>query len=502
VSKKHRGKLAAARQAHFRRAALKGAAKCRAGAQPFTGSEVTRLAAAEAVYERAREAGEANPDAAFPLYCEAFQRFYDLYNDHPQGLSGDTCLGRIRTIGWTLWRVDRRRFSLSSAIDITRELVRRHPRSAREWSNLSEFLMNAGRWTEALSAAQVGCARGDSYAPVWSTLGRCYFALGRISEGEEACQTAAQLTGSTYRPYGDLLLLGHYGEGWRSVDRWNAELMASKPERLPPTKRPLLGHPRWRGGPTTGQLLLHCEDGYGDALMMARWIARVRERVGTLRLRVKPGLVPLFSGQWPGVEVISRDDDCGQFDLYGLTYDLPAIFGVEHPEDVRAGPYLKALRPFRRLPGAFRVGIRWAGSPSHIDDLNRSTALEDWRPVLQVPGVTFYSLQLDDDFDRRTGLGIEVTDLSSDLTSWDLTAAAMMELDLIISVDTSCAHLAGALGRPLWILTPACPDWRWMLRRTDTPWYPSARLFRQPRAGDWGGVLERVAAELRNIVPS
>jgi hypothetical protein len=140
----------------------------------------------------------------------------------------------------------------------------------------------------------------------------------------------------------------------------------------------------------------YCEDGYGDAFMMARWIEPVRQRVGSLRLRVKPGLVSLFTGQWPGVDVISWDDDLGEFDLYGLTYDLPAIFGVEQPEDVRAGPYLNALQPFRPLAGAFRVGIQWAGSPNHIDDLNRSTALEDWLLVLQVPGVTFYSLQLDD----------------------------------------------------------------------------------------------------------
>jgi hypothetical protein len=233
---------------------------------------------------------------------------------------------------------------------------------------------------------------------------------------------------------------------------------------------------------------------------MARYIEPVRERVGTLRLRVKPGLVPLLTGQWRGVDVLSWDDEPGEFDLYGLTYDLPAIFGVEQPEDVRADACLRALRPFRPLPGAFRVGIRWAGSPSHIDDLNRSTALEDWLPVLQVPGVTFYSLQLDDWFDRRAGLDVRVTDLSSELTTWDLTASAMMELDLIISVDTSCAHLARALGRPLWILTPACPDWRWMLRREDTPWYPSTRLYRQPRAGDWGSVLETIASDLRLLV--
>ena len=105
-------------------------------------------------------------------------------------------------------------------------------------------------------------------------------------------------------------------------------------------------------------------------------------------------------------------------------------------------------------------------------------------------------------FDRRSGLDAHVTDLSSELTSWSTTAAAMMEMDLIISVDTSCGHLAGALGRPLWVLTPASPDWRWMLQRTDTSWYGSARLFRQPRAGDWSRVFQEVATALRDFLSS
>ena len=136
--------------------------------------------AAQATYRAAEDAIESTPDVAFPLYCEAFQQFFNLYNDHPQGFSSDTCLRHIRLIGWTLWRADRRRFSISSAID--------------------------------LPAAEVACQCDDSYAPAWSTLARCYFGLGRTREGEEACQTATQHTGFAYRPQGDLLLLGRYGE--------------------------------------------------------------------------------------------------------------------------------------------------------------------------------------------------------------------------------------------------------------------------------------------------
>jgi tetratricopeptide (TPR) repeat protein len=317
---------------------------------------------AQALYKQAEDAAESNPDAAFPLYCKAFQQFYALYNDHPHGFTSDTCLRRIRMIGWVLWRADRRRFSIGSTIDITRELVRRHPGSALEWANLSDFLMNAGRWDEALSAAQVCCERDRSYAPAWSTLARCYFGLGRIDEGEAACQSAVQLSGSEYQPHGDLLLLGHYGQGWRAWAQSHTELMAGRRGRVPVTKRPLLRHPRWSGEPTNARLVLHVEDGYGDSLMMVRWVQAVRERVGAIRFRVKPGLVPLMTGQWPGVDVISFDDDLGEFDLYGLTYDLPAIFGVEQPEDVRAEPYLKALQAFRHClePSASASGGRAA----------------------------------------------------------------------------------------------------------------------------------------------
>jgi hypothetical protein len=145
----------------------------------------------------------------------------------------------------------------------------------------------------------------------------------------------------------------------------------------------------------------------------------------------------------------------------------------------------------RPLPGSFRVGLRWAGLPTHLNDGNRSTRLADWAPVLAVPGVTFYSLQLGRDAaaEERAALGEVVHDLGSELTSWSATAGVMAQLHLIISVDTSCAHLAGALGRPVWVCLPSAPEWRWMLERTDTPWYGSARL---PAA-----VRRRVAGAIR-----
>jgi hypothetical protein len=201
------------------------------------------------------------------------------------------------------------------------------------------------------------------------------------------------------------------------------------------------------------------------------------------------------------VEVTSNGDDPGAFDRCVLSYTLPHLFGVDVPEDVARPPYLLATGPrFRALPGALRVGIRWAGDRAHYQDRMRSTDLSAWAPVLSVPGVTFYNLQLGRTSEQLRPYDSRIHDLAPELTDWARTAAVMMELDLVISVDTSVAHLAGALGLPVWICLSATPEWRWMLERPDTPWYDSARLFRQRRAGEWPALFEQVAAALRELI--
>ena len=294
-----------------------------------------------------------------------------------------------------------------------------------------------------------------------------------------------------------LFLLGHYGTGWRGWARLNDRMLSGLNGRSPSYARPLVGRVRWEGKRFDGCVFLEMEHGHGDAFVMYRWIPEVRQRVAALHVHARPDHVSLLADQWPGVTVISKKEDPGQFDQCVLSYSLPKIFGVERPEDVaRPGAYLRAVSRFRPLKGEFRVGIRWAGHVAHVFDLHRSTQLEDWAPVLEVPGVSFYSLQLDTGSEQLGTLSGHIEDLAPELTDWAATAAAMMELDLIISVDTSCAHLAGALSRPVWILLSAVPEWRWMLERRDTPWYGSARLYRQERCGDWSGVFAEVARDL------
>jgi hypothetical protein len=185
---------------------------------------------------------------------------------------------------------------------------------------------------------------------------------------------------------------------------------------------------------------------------------------------------------------------------------LPGIFGTGVRAGFAAQPYLHAepgalacwKERLAHLPGRFRVGLVWAGNPAHRNDGNRSIPVEALGPLLSVADVGWVSLQIGPRAGDLCKLSMngQVTDLAPLLDNMAETAAAICQLDLVITVDTAVAHLAGALGRPVWVMTPRTPDWRWLLDRTSSPWYPSIRLFRQSRAGEWADVVAQVAAAL------
>jgi hypothetical protein len=184
---------------------------------------------------------------------------------------------------------------------------------------------------------------------------------------------------------------------------------------------------------------------------------------------------------------------------YGTTLEtIPVGVPYLHPDPVR----VEQWKEFFKSDPNFKVGIAWAGRPSHANDHNRSTTLSSFAPLAQTPGVTFYSLQKDVG-NRSAGAvpaGMKLIDLGPRLTDFNVTAAVISNLDLVISVDTAIVHLAGGMGRPVWSLLARCPDWRWMLKRSDTPWYPTMRLFRQPRRRDWPAQMAQVAEALRTTV--
>jgi len=212
----------------------------------------------------------------------------------------------------------------------------------------------------------------------------------------------------------------------------------------------------------------------------------------------------------PGVAaVVSRGGALPPFDFHCAMLSLPRVFGTDLHNVPARVPYIRlpadrvaawGQRLGRRQEP--RVGVVWAGNPKHKNNANRSIPLEALSPVLSVPGIRFISLQVGERSRDAHSLpaGLSVEDMSPALGDFVETAALMRHLDLVICVDTSVAHLAGALARPVWVMTPFAPDWRWLLDREDTAWYPTMRLIRQSRPGAWADVIERVAGRLRALV--
>ncbi|MEW6497054.1 MAG: glycosyltransferase family 9 protein, partial [Cyanobacteriota bacterium] len=232
----------------------------------------------------------------------------------------------------------------------------------------------------------------------------------------------------------------------------------------------------------------------------------VQARGGHVVVECYQSLVQLLQ-TFPGVEqVVPRGTPLPEFDVHAPLLSLPHIMGTTLEIVPAQIPYLNpphssSFRLEKPPEADLKVGIVWAGSPDNLSDRIRSCSLKDFLPILPIPGIAFYSLQKGTPVEEIAQLSSQVPlqDLSSQLTDFADTAAVIAQLDLTISVDTAVAHLAGALGRPVWVLLSHRADWRWMLEREDSPWYPSMRLFRQSQPGDWAGVFARVAEALVNI---
>ena len=267
--------------------------------------------------------------------------------------------------------------------------------------------------------------------------------------------------------------------------------------------------PRWRGEHRNGKtLLIHAEQGLGDSLHFVRFVSAVAATGGPVVLQVQPPLVELMRDSLD-VTVITRDEVAPPFDLHVPLMSLPHELATTIDTIPAEVPYLevapaKATEWRERLANTcgLKVGVVWAGSAGHRHDRMRSLPAEMFLPGLLMSGVQLFSLQMEPRAADRAVLEQlkgGVVDLAPSLTNFADTAAAVSAMDLVISVDTAVAHLAGALGKPTWILLPHILDWRWFYERADTPWYPTARLFRQPRSRDWASVLDRLPLELQRF---
>jgi hypothetical protein len=301
-----------------------------------------------------------------------------------------------------------------------------------------------------------------------------------------------------------LLLAGRYEEGWNEYEH---RLECAEERRKS-------SRPRWNGERVEGRtILIQWEQGYGDVLQFARYVPLVRDRAGAERviLETHPQMARLFNESGGmNADVVSRltvdEALLPEHDYFVPLMSLPHALGLFEPLPVPR-EYLVA-DPVRRrdwrerlgLSSKARVGLAWAGSATHHEDRLRSIPPATLLPLLQRPEFEFYSLQVGPQGRQIQSLEEQgLIDLTTQIVDFADTAALIAELDLIITVDTAVAHLAGAMGRPVWTLLSFVPDWRWGMQGESTPWYPTMRLFRQPKRGDWDSVLERVDNELARL---
>ena len=344
---------------------------------------------------------------------------------------------------------------------------------------------------------QVLVARPDSVQAHLS-LGAAYMELTRCDEALACFDRVLRLApdhalGHLNRAL-SLLSLGRYREGWPEWEwRWRCRIWYER--TLPRPEH------RWDGSHLAGRtILLYGEQGYGDTLQALRYVTQVR-RGGEVILRCGRDLTGLADRSCLADLVIGPDDPVPSFDRHAALMSLPGLFGttVETVPEPVAGltprpELVEAWRDRLTSTGGWQVGICWQGNPNHPKDGARSVPPDRFAELARVPGVRFISLQKGVAAPEAlwTDFGSDLVDLRGDWADFEELAAIMSHLDLVISVDTSVAHLAGALRKPVWIALPFAADWRWMIDHDTSRWYPTARLFRQPAKGDWASVFDRL----------
>ena len=365
------------------------------------------------------------------------------------------------------------------------------PDHAESWLNMG----NASAGLDNIEAAETmyrAALRLDpALAEAHASLGFILTRQGRLPEAIAACEAAIALRPGFAQAHWNLatgcLLAGDLPRGFAEAE-WRKHHPRFRGDF------PALPGPEWDGSPGK-TVLIRAEQGAGDTIQFARYLPSISERGCQPSIACAPALVPLLSSL-PGVAAIAATDPSPSFDAWIDQMSLPRLFGTAIDNIPSPGQYLSA-DPTRvaawqqRLAPGFRVGLALAGNPKHTGDKRRSVPFALADRLTGLPGFVFVNLQ-----HGPMAADIGLPDLTGWLQDYTDTAALIQTLDLVVTVDTSVAHLAGSLGKRVWIMLPHAPDWRWMLGRTDSPWYRSARLFRQPSPGAWTAVLEDIGEQL------
>jgi Tfp pilus assembly protein PilF len=376
------------------------------------------------------------------------------------------------------------------------------PDNAEAHTNRANTLHQMGRHADALASAEAAIAADPNCLLAHHNRSVALQALARPVEAAASYEAAIALepefTAARFGRSLALLQAGRLEAGWPDYElrrgAWPAQTPRYDDARL------------WLGTPPLDgkRLLVHCEQGLGDTIQFYRYLALLEGRGGSPVFAVQNALKPLLRRLSPTIEVIGEDEPPPAFDFHCPLMSLPLAFATTLETIPSPGPYL-SCEPERRaafearLPAGARprIGLAWSGSADHARDHDRSIAFERLAPMLS-QDADWFAVQNDvraADAAAFDAFG-EVRFLGEALADFEDTAALVDLMDLVVTVDTSVAHLAAAMGKPVWILLPFDPDWRWLLDRSDSPWYPTARLFRQPGVGDWASVIEAVGTAL------
>jgi len=391
---------------------------------------------------------------------------------------------------------------LSRARRVYEQAIALNPQDAKAYGNLANALQKEDEVEAAIAAYQKALAVQPNYALALNNLGNAYLRKGEVARAIESYERAIaadpEYPEARFHLGMAQLLTGDYGAGWAGYEyRWQMQ------EFLRQNGQPEFRVPLWDGSPGKRVLLVN-EQGLGDRLQFVRYGALV-QRAGSVPIYPCPKVFWSVLASCPALpELLPEGSPLPPFDAYIPLLSLPRVLGTTLetvPADIPylfapTDPIVAVMAPYRR---ELNVGLVWATSLTHKTAGRRSIPLELLVPLLaQHTEVRFFALQKDLNPEEEAVWATvpELVDLRAHLTDFGATAAAIQTLDLVITVDTAVAHLAGAMGAPVWVLLSFMPDWRWLLGREDSPWYPTARLFRQPRPGDWESVLAAVQTAL------
>lgn len=374
------------------------------------------------------------------------------------------------------------------------------PAQVAAYYDLGALYEHQGQLEQAIACYQGLLSKHPEESKAYHYLGYCLQKVGCFEEARTAFDRSIELNPDDPDAYFNrsslLLLLGKFEQGWQDFEF--RRLMEGYPV-------PHFPFPLWDGASLNGKrILLVAEYGFGDTLQFIRYALLVAQQGGRVIVQAPDALIPLLQSIEGIDEVVSHSSQPPFCEIYVPLMSLPYLFRTELETIPHSSPYLFA--PTDRAvslqktksSNKINVGIAWAGNPQYRSDRTRSCHLRTLLPILQVPGVEFYSLQKGESAAQLLELPDpdSIQDLGSQFKDFGDTAAVIAQLDLVITTDTAIAHLAGALGKPTWVLLSFVPDWRWLLDREDSPWYPTMRLFRQTQPGDWEGVMGRVAEAL------